>query len=167
MWSHWCFKYILFLKSFRTDPVNHCKWLSLFFLTRFESKDAKQPLVVFIYHFPYTLRNILTASFSTFHWGFPNIYLSSASTFTQGNSFFLTLVCHCYRRRSTSYFVALTYAQISSVEFFSECATHESLAGITVISNYSVDIRQCIVFSVRTSGRNVNIFSISRTFFES
>lgn len=59
-----------------------------------------------------------------------------------------------------------TFTQISSFEIFSECATYESLAGITIISNYSIDVRHCIVFSVRTSGRNVNIFSISRTFFE-
>lgn len=41
------------LKNFRSDLVNHCKWLSFSFITVFESKDAKCSLIVFAYHFPY------------------------------------------------------------------------------------------------------------------
>lgn len=97
---------------------------------------------------------------------FPNIYMGIANTFPQRSFIFFCLVCHCCRRRGTWFFLTRTFMQISSFEIFLECATYESLAGITIISNYSIDIRQCIVFSVRTLGRNVNTFSISRTFFE-
>lgn len=138
----------------------------IFFLTRFECKEVKYSIIVLVHHIPYTEWSTLSTHFATCDLGSPIVYLNIASTFPQQSFDLFSWVYHWYRKRDIWDITIPIFTQISSFEIFSQFPACERLSGIIIISDYSIDVKRCIVFSFRTSERNVNIFSISRTFLE-